>query len=220
MTETLVIFTRYPEAGKTKTRMISALGADGAAKLQQEMTEHTLNTAKKLKFCHDLAIEVHFVGGNKQSMTAWLGQEIKYIPQVSGDLGYRMHSAFKHTFSLDNQRVVIIGTDCPDLNQVILKDAFDSLHKQDLVLGRAQDGGYYLIGLNHPIPQLFENINWGTEQVLTQTQAIAQQLNLKVNYLPYLSDVDRPEDLAIWQKYSKSVMPTAATQTRNAPTDS
>jgi rSAM/selenodomain-associated transferase 1 len=202
MTETLIVFTRYPEVGKTKTRMISALGADEAAKLQQYMTEHTLNTAKKLKLCRDLAIEIHFAGGDKQLMTEWLGQEIKYTFQASGDLGCKMHSAFEQAFSLDSQRVVIIGTDCPDLNQVILLDAFDLLHKQDLVLGPANDGGYYLIGLNRPIPQLFENISWGTAQVLTQTQAIAQQLNLKINYLPYLSDVDRPEDLAIWQKYN------------------
>jgi uncharacterized protein len=203
MTETLIIFSRYPEAGKTKTRMIPVLGAENAAKLQQYMTEHTLNTAKKLKSCHDIAIEVHFAGGDQQLMTKWLGKEIKYIPQVAGDLGYKMHSAFERAFSLNNQRVVIIGTDCPDLNQAILKEAFDSLYKQDLVLGPAQDGGYYLIGLNNAFRQLFENINWGTEQVLTQTQAIAQQLNLKVDYLPCLSDVDYPEDLAIWQKYSR-----------------
>lgn len=201
ITETLIIFSRYPEAGKTKTRMISALGADRAAKLQQEMTEHTLNTAKKLRSCRDIIVEVHFAGGNKQLMTEWLGQETQYIPQVAGDLGYKMYSAFERALSLNNQQVVIIGTDCPDLNQEILKEAFDSLYKQDLVLGAAQDGGYYLIGLNRIIPQLFENINWGTEQVLNQTKTIAQQLALKVSYLPCLSDVDRPEDLAIWQKY-------------------
>jgi uncharacterized protein len=201
ITETLIIFSRYPEAGKTKTRMISALGADRAAKLQQEMTEHTLNTAKKLRSCRDIIVEVHFAGGNKQLMTEWLGQETQYIPQVAGDLGYKMYSAFERALSLNNQQVVIIGTDCPDLNQEILKEAFDSLYKQDLVLGAAQDGGYYLIGLNRIIPQLFENINWGTEQVLNQTKTIAQQLALKVSYLPCLSDVDRPEDLAVWQKY-------------------
>lgn len=202
MTETLIIFSRYPEAGKTKTRMIPALGAVGAAELQRQMTEHTLNTAKKLFSCRDINIEVHFTGGNKQSMSEWLGNDFKYIPQVVGDLGHKMRSAFDRAFSLGNKRVVTIGIDCPDITQGILDNAFNFLQKQDLILGSAEDGGYYLIGLNRTIPQLFQNINWGTEQVLKQTKDIAQQLNLKVHCLPCLSDVDRPEDLVIWQKYS------------------
>lgn len=200
--ETLIIFSRYPEAGKTKTRMIPALGSGGAAELQRQMTEHTLNTAQKLLTFRDIIIEVHFAGGNEQLMSEWLGKDFKYTPQVLGDLGCKMCSAFDRAFSLGNKRVVTIGIDCPDINQTILDDAFNSLEKQDLVLGSAEDGGYYLIGLNHPIPELFQNISWGTEQVLKQTKDIAQQLNLSVHYLPTLSDVDRPEDLRIWEKYS------------------
>jgi uncharacterized protein len=201
MTETLIIFSRYPEPGKTKTRMIPALGALGAAELQQKMTEHTLKTAIALKLSRNLAIEVHFAGGNIQSMTEWLGEDFDYIPQVLGDLGHKMHSSFERAFALGNQRVVIIGTDCPDIEQTILTQAFDSLERHDLVLGVAEDGGYYLIGLNQPIAELFQNIIWGTEQVLNQTKNIAQQLKLNVHYLPTLADVDRPKDLKIWQKY-------------------
>jgi rSAM/selenodomain-associated transferase 1 len=201
MSETLIIFSRYPEPGKTKTRMIPALGALGAAELQRKMTEHTLKTAITLKFSRNLAIEVHFAGGNIQSMTEWLGEDFNYIPQVLGDLGHKMHSCFERAFTLGNQRVVIIGTDCPDIEQTTLTQAFYSLELHDLVLGVAEDGGYYLIGLNQPIAELFQNIIWGTEQVLNQTQNIAQQLKLNVHYLPTLDDVDRPEDLKIWHKY-------------------
>ena len=102
------------------------------------------------------------------------------------------------------QRVVIIGIDCPDIDSQILTQAFDSLLHNDLVLGVAEDGGYYLIGLNSPQPQLFRHITWGTELVLKQTKAIAQQLNLKVDYLTTLADIDRPEDLKIWQKYTQT----------------
>mgnify|MGYP003466280102 FL=1 len=204
MTETLIIFSRYPEPGKTKTRMIPALGALGAAELQRKMTEHTLKTAIALKLSRNLAIKVHFAGGNIQSMMEWLGEDFDYIPQVLGDLGHKMHSSFERAFALGSQRVVIIGTDCPDIEQTILTQAFDSLERHDLVLGVAEDGGYYLIGLNQPIAELFQNINWGTEQVLNQTQNIAQQLKLNVYYLPTLADVDRPEDLKIWQKYSRT----------------
>ncbi|MBW4536576.1 MAG: TIGR04282 family arsenosugar biosynthesis glycosyltransferase [Pleurocapsa minor HA4230-MV1] len=201
MTETLIIFSRYPEPGKTKTRMIPALGALGAAELQQKMTEHTLKTAIALKLSRNLAIEVHFAGGNIQSMTEWLGEDFDYIPQVLGNLGHKMQSSFERAFALGSQRVLIIGTDCPDIEQTILTQAFDSLERHDLVLGVAEDGGYYLIGLNKPIAELFQNIIWGTEQVLNQTKNIAQQLKLNVHYLPTLADVDRPEDLKIWQKY-------------------
>ena len=201
MSETLIIFSRYPEAGKTKTRMIPALGAEGAAQLQRHLTEHTLNIAKQLQLSRDLTIEVHFAGGNELLWSEWLGDNLKYVPQVSGDLGYKMRSAFDRAFSLGNKRVVTIGIDCPDINPAILSDAFNSLHKQDLVLGIAEDGGYYLIGLNHTIPQLFQNISWGTEQVLNQTKCIAHKLNLNIHYLSTLSDIDRPEDLVIWQKY-------------------
>lgn len=201
MSETLIIFSRYPEPGKTKTRMIPALGTTGAAELQRQMTEHTVNNAQQLLSSRDFTIEVHFTGGSQQLMTAWLGQNLHYIPQVSGDLGQKMRLAFDRAFNMDNQRVLIIGIDCPDINQVILNEAFNSLQNHDLVLGVAEDGGYYLIGLNRPVPQLFHNITWGTDQVLNQTKNIAQQLKLDIHYLTTLSDVDRPEDLVTWQKY-------------------
>ena len=202
MTETLIIFSRYPEPGKTKTRLIPALGAEGAAELQRKMTEHILKTAQEYKSRQDVTIEVHFAGGNGELMFEWLGNGIKYVSQVSGDLGHKMHLAFDRSFKLGSQRVVTIGIDCPDISQEILENAFNSLQKQDLVLGPAKDGGYYLIGLNQTLPQLFQNINWGTEKVLNQTEYIAQQLNLSIHYLPALSDVDRPQDLTIWQKYN------------------
>jgi uncharacterized protein len=201
MIEILIIFSRYPEAGKTKTRMIPALGREGAAELQRKMTEHTLATAIALGSSRKVAIAIHFAGGDLPLMQKWLGANLNYIPQVGGDLGKKMQSAFDLAFASGNQRVVIIGTDCPDLDQTILTKAFNGLQHHDLVLGVAEDGGYYLIGLNRPIPELFQQIAWGTDQVLNQTAKIAQKLNLEVNYLTTLADVDRPQDLKIWQKY-------------------
>jgi uncharacterized protein len=204
MTEILIIFSRYPEAGKTKTRMIPALGTEGAAELQRQMTEHTLATAIALRSSRKVAIAIHFAGGELSLMQEWLGADLNYMPQVAGDLGKKMQSAFDLAFAAGNQRIVIIGTDCPDLDQTILTKAFNSLQHHDLVLGVAEDGGYYLIGLNRQIPELFQQIAWGTEQVLNQTSKIAQQLNLQVDYLTTLADVDRPQDLKIWQKYSRT----------------
>ena len=203
MTETLIIFSRYPEPGKTKTRMIPALGAVGAAQLQRQMTEHTLKTAIALTSSRQVAIEVHFAGGNRLLMQEWLGER-EYVAQASGDLGEKMRSAFDRAFERGSQRVVIIGIDCPDIDRQILTQAFDSLNHHDLVLGVAEDGGYYLIGLNRLVPELFKNIDWGTERVLEQTKNIAKQLNLKFHCLATLADVDRPEDLKIWQKHDRT----------------
>ncbi|MDP8962444.1 MAG: TIGR04282 family arsenosugar biosynthesis glycosyltransferase [Cyanobacteriota bacterium] len=198
MRERLIIFTRYPEPGKTKTRLIPVLGEEGAATLQRQMTEHKLAEVRKLQVFHPLSIEVHFAGGNEQLMQGWLGSNIIYRHQSEGDIGCRMASAFQASFEGGMNRVVLIGSDCPDLNAQLLAQAFQALEQHDLVLGPARDGGYYLIGLHHLLPELFTGISWSTAEVLQQTQSIAKRLELAVAYLPLLSDVDRPEDLSVW----------------------
>lgn len=187
----LIIFTRYPEPGKTKTRLIPALGEVGAAKLQRQMTEYTLSLVTISHF----STEVRFAGGNVQLMRDWLGSELIYQEQGEGELGVRMARSLSSAFQSGATQIVIIGTDCPSLNAEILTTAFHQLQQHDLVLGPAIDGGYYLIGLQQFIPELFVNIDWGTAQVLAQTVKIAQKLNLSIFYLPELADIDRPEDL-------------------------
>ncbi len=198
MTDRLIIFTRYPQIGKTKTRMIPALGKDGAAKLQRRLTEHTLMNVENLS---NINLQVHFSEGNQQLMQEWLGDNLEYIEQVQGDLGLKMQSAFEASFKNKMRRVVIIGIDCPDVNNDLINEAFTKLEEVDLVLGPAADGGYYLIGLSRLIPELFININWGTSEVFRQTQKVVSTLALKYYHLPILADVDRPEDLSIWEKY-------------------
>ena len=198
--ESLIIFTRYPEPGKTKTRLISSLGAEGAANLQRQMTEHTLSNARKLQSNRAVAIEVLFAGGNLTLMRDWLGTDLIYRPQASGDLGWRMARSLATSFGDNATRAVIIGTDCPSLSVEIMATAFDRLLAADLVLGPAVDGGYYLIGLRRLVPELFTNISWGTAEVFRQTVKLAQQLNLAVACLPQLADVDRPEDLPLWEQ--------------------
>ncbi|HBE17995.1 MAG TPA: hypothetical protein DEG17_15005 [Cyanobacteria bacterium UBA11149] len=195
ISESLIIFTRYPQPGKTKTRLIPILGAEGAANCQRKMTEYTLAEAKSLLANHPLLLEIHFAGGNLDLMETWLGRDITYRPQGEGDLGKRMMSAFEISFAAGMSGVIIIGTDCPGLNAKLMDEAFQLLSHQDLVLGPAADGGYYLIGLHRLIPELFVGIDWGTSQVRQQTVEIAAKLNLQIAYLPILNDIDRPEDL-------------------------
>jgi uncharacterized protein len=191
----LIIFTRYPEAGKVKTRLIPALGAAAAADLHQRMVEHTLEKARALRQCKKLAIEVWFTGGNIAQMQDWLGTDVNYEPQPGGDLGDRLIAAFKTAFTKGQTSVVIVGTDCPDLNSTLLEKSFDVLQQHELVLGPAIDGGYYLVGLGRFVPELFEEIAWSTQAVLEQTLAITQQLDLEPVLLECLSDVDLPQDL-------------------------
>ncbi|MES1021995.1 TIGR04282 family arsenosugar biosynthesis glycosyltransferase [Gloeocapsa sp. BRSZ] len=197
--EHLSVFTRYPEPGKAKTRLIPLLGAVEAAQLQRQMTEHTLLQVSKLGD-RLLTVEVRFADGNSELMQRWLGNHLDYQPQGEGELGERIKRSLAAAFARGSQRVVTIGTDCPGITAELLATAFDQLHECDLVLGPAIDGGYYLIGLNRLIAELFNGISWGSSEVLQQTQAIAQTLNLSVALLPPLADVDRPEDLAVWEE--------------------
>lgn len=198
MAERLIIFTRYPEPGLTKTRLIPTLGAKGAATLQQQMTEYTLSKVRELQN-RPLSVEVRFTGGSLSLIQDWLGSDPIYQPQGEGDLGERIARSLSVAFRAGMERIVIIGTDCPGLNANLLTKAFHHLHSHDLVLGPALDGGYYLIGLRYFILELFTDINWGTAEVLHQTVAIAKKLDLSVAYLPQLADVDRPEDLPVWE---------------------
>ncbi|KAM3095816.1 TIGR04282 family arsenosugar biosynthesis glycosyltransferase [Phormidesmis sp. 146-12] len=202
-TPCLIIFTRYPEPGKAKTRLIPALGPQGAAALHRQMTEQTLTEVRHLQTLRPVAVEVRFSGSDlfespargRDQMQAWLGKDLSYSSQHSGDLGDRLSQAFQSAFDRSAKSVIAIGTDCPDLDASILAIAFEKLQTHDLVLGAATDGGYYLIGLRHFMPDLFVGVAWSTAIVLQQTVAIAEKLGCSIAYLPVLSDVDRPEDL-------------------------
>jgi rSAM/selenodomain-associated transferase 1 len=196
----LILFTRYPEPGKAKTRLIPALGAEGAAALHQQMADHTVGQVRMFQLQHPLCVEVRFAGGNRDLMQRWLGSDWMYTGQGEGDLGDRMGRSFQSAFNAGVNRVLLIGTDCPDLDALLLEQAFCQLQHHDLVLGPASDGGYYLIGLRRWIPPLFSGIEWSTAGVLERTLAIAEDLNLSVALLPVLSDVDYPADLKIWHR--------------------
>ena len=197
--ERLIVFTRYPEPGKAKTRLIPALGAGGAATLHRQMTEYTLAQVKELQSKRALAVEVRFAGGSLSLMERWLGYDLGFQEQGAGDLGSRMARSHASAFQSGTDSVVTIGTDCPGLDSGLMSRAFQQLVTDEVVLGPARDGGYYLIGLRRFIPELFSGITWGTAEVLKQTVAITKRLDLSVAYLPELADVDRPEDLPIWE---------------------
>jgi len=198
--ERLIVFSRYPEPGKTKTRLASALGMEGAARLQREMAAHALSRARAFAAGRPVGLEVHYEGGSVGRMAEWLGPGLAYRPQAGGDLGARMEHAVAEAFRTGAERVVLVGTDCPGIATTILRSAFNLLGLFDLVLGPARDGGYYLIGLRREAPELFRDIPWGTATVAARTLAAAAELGLRAVTVDPLVDVDRPEDLAIWER--------------------
>ncbi len=197
----LIVFTRYPTPGTAKTRLMPALGAAGAATVSRQLTEHTLTQIHtcQLQF-PDLQVEIRFAGGTREQMVDWLGSSWGYTPQGDGDLGDRLARAVPAAIAAGATRIVMVGTDCPELDAACLQQAFHALTTHDLVLGPALDGGYYLIGVRHDWPALFHNIAWSTAAVCAQTIAIGQQLGLAIAHLPTLADIDEPADLAIWER--------------------
>ena len=196
----LIIFTRYPIAGQTKTRLIQELGAEGAAQLQKDMTERIVQICREMIKPNNIRLEVHFTGGSETLMQEWLGNDIPLRAQEGNDLGQRMHSSFEKAWQNGAQRAVILGSDCPQLGVVIIKEALHALEKNHLVLGPSTDGGYYLIGTTCDLPKeiyslLFLNIAWGTADVFPETLRRARKNGLKTTILKELHDIDLPDDL-------------------------
>lgn len=198
-TAELLIFTRYPLSGQAKTRLIPALGPEGAARLQRRLTEAVVETARQTCATgekNDIDLTICCTGGRQKDFRAWLGPDLRYKSQDSGHLGARLQKAFAQAFSGGAARVLTIGADIPGLTPVILRRAFQSLNDSDVVIGPAADGGYYLIGMKRACPALFARIAWGTEKVFAQTLEAATSLEMTIAVLPTLNDIDEPGDLA------------------------
>lgn len=184
----LVIFTRFPEPGRAKTRLIPALGADGAAMLHRRLTERTVAAAR----ASGLAVEVRTTGAPRSAFAGWLGSDITLIDQGDGDLGERLQRAASPT------PILFIGSDLPDLTANHLLDAATRLRTHRAVLGPAEDGGYWALGLTEPCDFLFEAMPWGTDRVFELSLGRLRKRGIDPGLLPTLADCDRPEDLARW----------------------
>lgn len=208
--EHLMVFTRYPQPGATKTRLIPVLGPGGAADLQRDMTEHIVAVLRQPAIRNRIRSQIRYAGGDADRMRQWLGAGFQYRRQGSGDLAARMERALRDAFREGADRAAIIGCDIPGISPDLLLEAFDRLGRTDLVLGPARDGGYYLVGLQRgsqqgALPALFEDICWGTGRVLGATLQRACALGLDFELLEELADVDRPEDLHLWRPISTRI---------------
>ena len=178
----MIVFARAPVPGRAKTRLIPALGALGAARLQRRMTWRTVAMAG--------SPEVH--GTAPHSFFRCLPAPFRL--QKGGDLGERMHHAIARGLRR-HRAVILVGTDCPVLNARDLSRAARLLCSQDAVLAPAEDGGYALVGMSRPCSAIFEGIEWGSDSVLRQTIVRMDRAGLRWRLLRTVWDVDRPEDL-------------------------
>jgi rSAM/selenodomain-associated transferase 2/rSAM/selenodomain-associated transferase 1 len=194
------VFTRYPEPGRAKTRLIAALGPQGAARLQYRMAREALDVARSL--LPGTETEVCFSGGDRRRMAALFGSDLRYRAQKGTELGERMYNALAEAVRSGSGPTVLAGTDCPGLSVDILRAAFERLADADLVLGPATDGGYYLVGIRpscslDKVKTLMQGMQWGTDSVLAETRRRAALMGLRTETVATLQDMDEPGDLAL-----------------------
>lgn len=194
----LIIFVKYPEPGKVKTRIARELGDERAAKIYS----HMAGTIIKEVSSSDCYRSVIFFDPpeREKEIKGWIGSG-SFIPQRGNTLGERISNAFGAVFSRGADKAVIIGTDCPDVSQETVEDAFGSLAEKDAVLGPAEDGGYYLLGLRSHAPEIFRDIDWSTDRVLDQSIKRINERRLSLKLLETLTDIDTVNDLSKYHKY-------------------
>jgi uncharacterized protein len=194
MTKTaLLIFTRVPIPGQTKTRLIPLLGAQGAADFHQTVLHSTLLKANASDF---ETVEIWCTTKNDHPFLKQcrLDYSCTMKIQQGNDLGERMHNA-TDTALAENALVVLIGSDCPAITTDIINRSYQHLYNgKDAVLGPTKDGGYYLIGLNAVKPEIFQDIIWGQGDVAERTRHNFTRLGLDYAELEELIDIDTPGD--------------------------
>ncbi|MBX2827078.1 MAG: TIGR04282 family arsenosugar biosynthesis glycosyltransferase [Flavobacteriaceae bacterium] len=197
----LLIFTRNPELGKCKTRLAATVGDEAALEIYKFLLNHTVKITENLEVNKQVHYSVKIRENDLWSETTYDKKQ-----QRGEDLGERMMHAFQQGFSEGFERIIIIGSDLYDLTQEDLEKAFQQLQDHDVVIGPAEDGGYYILGMKHLQPALFQDKNWGTSTVLKDT--LANLDKEKVHLLPEMNDVDYYEDIKdieVFQPFLKHV---------------
>ena len=192
--ERLIVFLKAPRLGTVKTRIAQTAGQQRALNIYTEMVERVLENVREVK-----NVELRFAPDDaRDDVQPWLRDAWLAQPQGPGDLGERLQRAFADAFAHGAERVVIIGSDCPEVHARDVRAAWKELHSHDVVVGPAIDGGYWLIGLRAPQPELFQGVPWSSEQVLGETLARAKSLKLRIQLLRILTDIDTEAD---WNAY-------------------
>ncbi len=199
----LIIFIKAPRIGEVKTRLARDIGAENAQKLYRAMVEDLLQNLRGPDN-FDLLITL-WPENAEPEVRNWLNWKGQITTQSQGNLGDKLQHAFGNGFAQGYQRIVIIGSDLPELSSSVINDSFKQLHTYSLILGPATDGGYYLIGLRSPHTELFTGINWSTSDVLKKTLENADKAGLHHFLLPDMQDIDKYDDIWIrWKELKNS----------------
>jgi rSAM/selenodomain-associated transferase 1 len=200
--KSLIVFLKNPVEGKVKTRIANTAGNIKALEIYRELLG-ILNDNLARVNCE---VYLYFTE-TPMEISYWANANYIYRVQKGNDLGARMSAAFEEVFrdggSQKPLKVLIVGSDCPLLSAEIIDEAFLKLDKSDIVLGPAEDGGYYLLGMKKMNTELFEGVSWSTEKVLNETLDKAAGLGLSVAFTPSLFDIDTEEDWTRWLKLVK-----------------
>jgi len=188
--ELLIIFYRNPELGKVKTRLAATVGDANALAIYYKLASHTRVITTEVD-CDRVVYYSDYI----DTEDAWSNNDFSKKLQRGVDLGARMENAFEIAYANGYKRVSIIGTDCMELTTQIVVNAFDSLRTKDAVVGPAVDGGYYLLGMNRFIPELFREKEWSTNSVCKDTINDFSRLSINYHQLSMLRDVDIEADL-------------------------
>jgi rSAM/selenodomain-associated transferase 1 len=197
----ILFFVKYPEKGKVKSRLSSKLSEKFTVNLYKMFVKDLLFTLNKTEY-HKIVC--YYPENYIEKFKNWLGKNYNFYPQQGENLGIRMKSCFDFAFNQDFEKVIIIGSDSPDLSESIFKKAFISLNENDSVIGPTYDGGYYLLGFkkNYYSSKVFEEINWSTNSVFKETMNKLNSENIKTDVLSYWRDIDTIDDLKyFYDKY-------------------
>lgn len=192
----VIIFARAPEAGRVKTRLAADVGAAAALDIYRWLGSRTLETVRAAPPCE---VEVRYTPEDgRDAVERWLGTGLIMHPQVGDDLGSRMHAAIADAIVEGAEEVIVVGTDCPGIDAVLIERAFDALGDADVVLGPALDGGYYLIGVRAAHEVVFDGIPWSSPDTLARTIDAATRAGLRTSLLTEHADVDTIDDWRRW----------------------
>lgn len=184
------LFLKAPILGAVKTRLAKSIGDEGALMAYCELVEFLLKSIPETK------VHIHYTPNAISLMEDWLGSDYVYHLQEGEGLGERLIHSMQLEFSNGSEKLIFLGGDCPYVDHARLDEAFTLLDENEVVVGPATDGGYYLIGIKEPRAELFQGIDWGTQSVCETTLNICEREGLSVTLLQEESDVD---DLESWQ---------------------
>jgi hypothetical protein len=218
-TKAMVVFMRYPEPGRVKSRLAAAVGTEEACRVYEKLTRITLGvTAEFQRERPDVHVWVYFTPDDKKHLLEqgypgpW-----RFAPQRGGHLGERMGCAVREMLHRGYRHVLLVGTDLANLETGDFHEAFNAMDRGFAVLGPAADGGFYSIGLDRPCPSAFSPETWGTNDVFARTEQLVRKDGLSVHLLKTKKDIDRPEDLQelngnlVFQSGLSVIIPTLGT---------